>query len=293
MTGSAADMAGSNNDTGKHTTDRKRVGILGLGRMGSSIAHNVARAGFRVQAFDPASEPVLFPEPNIELKQSEGGAAEGADIILVIVGFDEEVKTILFQPGFVARLHAGQVIAVMSTVRPDTMNELRRGLPDFVRLVDAPVCRGQVAADEGRLLALVGGDVADVDNVRDVLGAFCTQIERTGALGTGQVTKMANNVMLWAAYFGVFESMRLMRAAGVDVDLARNALLSSSANSWALSMWPDIRPVWAQDDLEIAQQVATSLDVPAPVLASVYDAFQLWPNPEQTYLAENDARHEG
>jgi 3-hydroxyisobutyrate dehydrogenase-like beta-hydroxyacid dehydrogenase len=259
------------------------VGILGLGRMGSVIARHIAAAGFRVQAYDPVAREEDFGPAGVELRSSEGGAVEGADVVLLIVGYDEEVKDIVSAPGFQASCRPGQVVAVMSTVRPSTMAEIAAALPAGVAAVDVPVCRGQVAADEGRLLALLGGAEADVQRCLPVLRAFCTDMEHVGDLGTGQVAKMANNVMLWSAYFGVFEAMQLMRGAGVDAERARQALRSSSADSWALSMWPNVRPVWAHDDLAIAKQVAAAVGVEVPVLSAVSEAFGRWPNPEEVY----------
>ncbi|TFB75016.1 NAD(P)-dependent oxidoreductase [Cryobacterium glaciale] len=265
-------------------TELNRIGVLGLGRMGSVIAGHLVTAGFHVFGYDPAE--VSHPLPGIIRCSSEAEVAESADVILVIVGFDEEVKNILFEERFFAALRSGHLIAILSTVQPATLNDIRATIPDHVGIVDSPVCRGQVAAEEGRLLALLGGADGDLERFTPVATAFCSDVIRVGGLGAAQVTKMANNVMLWAAYFGVFESMRLMNAAGVDVETAREALLTSSARSWALEMWPDVRPVWAQDDLAIAKQVAENLHVPVPVLESVADAFDIWQKPEEHFLRE-------
>lgn len=265
-------------------TELKRIGVLGLGRMGSVIAGHLVAAGFHVFGYDPA-EPSR-PLPGVVRCSSEAEVAESADAILVIVGFDEEVKTILFEERFFAALRGGHLIAILSTVQPATLNDIRATIPDQVGIVDAPLCRGQVAADEGRLLALLGGADGDLERFTPVAAAFCSDVIRVGGLGAAQVAKMANNVMLWSAYFGVFESMRLMNAAGVDIDTARDALLTSSARSWALEMWPDVRPVWAHDDLAIARTVAANLHVPVPVLESVAEAFDIWQKPEEHFLRE-------
>ena len=258
--------------------------VLGLGRMGSVIAGHILAGGFKVKGYDPVADAKRFGEMGVELADSAAAAVAGADIVFLIVGYDEEVKGIVLDPAVVSNLHPGQVIAVMSTVRPGTMTQIQAALPPGVVIVDVPVCRGQVAADEGRLLALCGGHAADVDRCRKVLATFCSDVEHVGQLGAGQVAKMANNVMLWCNYFGIFEAMQLMRAAGVDAEQARKALQNSSADSRALSMWPDLRPVWAEDDLQIAKSVATEVGIQVPVLSAVADAFEVWPSPERYYL---------
>lgn len=265
------------------------VGLLGLGRMGNAISRHLVRAGFRVQGYDPkiGASDVL---PSVKVVDSEREAVVGADVILMVVGFDDELKRIVSDPQWAGSLSAGQVIVVVSTVQAETIKMISEVVGHGVKVVDAPVCRGQQAADDGTLLAVVGGAEGDVQLCRPVLDAFCSDVVRVGGLGAGQVVKMANNVMLWANYFGIFDAMRLMHSAGVDLEQATAALMSSSASSWALGKWPDLRPVWAADDLEIAGQVAAAHELEVPVTNALAEAFRIWPSPEETFKREYGLR---
>jgi 3-hydroxyisobutyrate dehydrogenase len=261
------------------------VGILGLGKMGTPIAGHLTKAGFSVIGFDPAARQEDFDPIGVKLVTSEAEAAEKADVLFVIVGFDEEVKNIVLAPEFQARCKDGLILAIVSTVLPATLLDIEKQLPDRVTLVDCPVARGQKAADEARLLAFAAGDSVAVERCLPALRAFCTDVEHVGGIGSGQVAKMANNMMLWACFFGVFESMQLLRASGVDMDRVRTALMKSSAYSFALDLWPNARPVWARDDLVIAREVAAQLGVDVSVTAAIAEAFEKYPDPEKVYAS--------
>lgn len=259
------------------------VGVLGLGRMGSVIAGHLARAGFPVVGYDPVARAEDFAPLGVTLVGSEAETVGRAELVFVVVGFDEEVKDLILAPDLLARCREDTVLAIVSTVLPATLHDIRRALPAGTALVDCPVARGQVAADEARLLAFAGGEVADVERCRPALEAFCTDVEYVGPISAGQAAKLANNMMLWSAFFGVFESMQLLRASGADLDLVRTALLKSSAASFALELWPNCRPVWGPDDLRIAAEVARRFDVEVPVTDAISAAFVTHPNPEEQF----------
>lgn len=263
--------------------ERPVVGVLGLGRMGSVIAGHLARAGFPVLGYDPVARPEDFTPLGVTLVGSEAETVRRAELVFVIVGFDEEVADLVTAPEFRAACHDRTLLAMVSTVLPATLHAIRRALPAGTALVDCPVARGQLAADEGRLLAFAGGDPADVRRLRPALDAFCTDVEHVGPISAGQAAKLANNVMLWSAFFGVFESMQLLRASGADLGRVRTALLKSSAASFALELWPHCRPVWGPDDLRIAAEVARRFGIDAPVTDAVAAAFDTHPNPEEQF----------
>lgn len=278
MTGPTDTPRTAGGDSGRPT-----VGVLGLGRMGGVIAGHLARAGFPVVGYDPAAREEDFAPLGVTLLGSEAETVGRAELVFVIVGFDEEVKDLILAPDLLARCRDDTVLIVVSTVLPATLHEIRRVLPAGTALVDCPVARGQVAADEARLLAFAAGEVADVERCRPALDAFCTDVEYVGPISAGQAAKLANNMMLWAAYFGIVESMQLLRASGADLDRVRAALLKSSAASFALELWPYCRPVWGPDDLRIATEVARRYGIDAPVTGAVAAAFAKDPLPEEQF----------
>ena len=118
-------------------------------------------------------------------------------------------------------------------------------------MLDAPICRGRFAADEGTLLALVGGKADVVERGRAVYGCFCSDYAHLGDVGHGQVGKTMNNLLLWINAVGLIEAGRLAETTGIDLVKLRDALLMSSGASDALKEWDMISFTWALKDMQI------------------------------------------
>jgi 3-hydroxyisobutyrate dehydrogenase len=163
----------------------------------------------------------------------------------------------MLSQGLLATLARGTIVAVLSTVHPRTVRELadEAGVVG-VHLVDATVCRGGRAADQGTLLSFVGGDEAVVERLKPVLGCYSSDIVHTGEVGTAQVAKTANNLVMWACLIANHEALALAGRFGMDVDRLREALLKSSAENYALRHWGENTMAWAEDDMEIVQRMA-------------------------------------
>src|SRR5207245_11566781 len=119
--------------------------------------------------------------------------------------------------------------------------------------------RGGGAADEGTLLCFVGGERETVARLRPVLGAFASDIVATGGVGSAQVAKAANNLILWACLVADHEALALARAYGLDVEALRHALMSSSATNGALGNWGNQTMAWAEDDMVIVGEMANAV----------------------------------
>jgi 3-hydroxyisobutyrate dehydrogenase-like beta-hydroxyacid dehydrogenase len=242
------------------------VGVIGAGRMGAPIIGHLARKGFQVLAFD-----IDAGKRDAVVKLGAGWAAAAADVfracdvILVCVGFDRELRDLLSPDGGLRDLAPGAIVAVLATVHPHTVQELAaqtRGAGVYV--VDSTVCRGGKAADEGTLLSFVGGDADVVERLRPVLACFSSDIVHTGGVGTAQVAKAANNLVMWACLIADHEALALARRFGVDVPLLREALLKSSADNYVLRHWGTNTMAWAEDDMEIVQQMAHDAGIGLP-----------------------------
>jgi len=153
----------------------------------------------------------------------------------------------------------------LSTVQPRTVIELADGAAARgIHVVDAPVCRGGKAADEGTLLTFVGGEAAVVERLKPVLAAYSTDIVHTGAVGTAQVAKAANNMIMWACLIADHEALALAQRFGMDVEKLREALKLSSADNYVLRNWRANTMAWAEDDMEIVQQMAADRGIALP-----------------------------
>jgi 3-hydroxyisobutyrate dehydrogenase len=240
------------------------VGVIGAGRIGQPIIGHLARKGFTVLAHDVADEK---RDAVVKL----GGTwavtprelARGTQAILICVGYDRELRELM--AALLTEVSSGTIVAVLSTVHPRTVQELAElAKPLGVHVVDSTMCRGGRAADEGTMLSFVAGDVDVVERLKPVLGCYSTDIVYTGAVGTAQVAKAANNLLMWACLIANHEALALVERFGMDVELVRAALLKTGAENGVLRDWGTSTMAWADDDLEIVQSMARQAGIALP-----------------------------
>ena len=236
----------------------KTVGVIGAGRMGQPIIGHMARKGLLVTAYDTdPGKRVAVTALGAGWADSSAVLAQSNEVILVCVGYDQQLRELISAEGLLRDLSRGKIVAVLSTVRPRTMQDLAESARPFgVHVVDATVCRGSRAADEGTLLSFVGGDAAIVERLRPLVACYSTDIVHTGTVGTAQVAKAANNLVMWSCLIANHEALALAKRFGMDVDLLRQALLGSSAENYTLRHWGENTMAWAEDDMEIVQSMA-------------------------------------
>ena len=240
------------------------VGVIGAGRMGQPIIGHLARKGFRTRVYDiDAGKRAVVEARGAQWTADVPGLAAASDVLLVCVGYDEELRALFPQLAPAAR--RGAIVAVLSTVHPKTVQDLASTYaPRGLTVVDATMCRGGRAADEGTLLCFVGGDAGTVERLRPVLGAFASDIVPTGAVGSAQVAKAANNLILWACLVADHEALALAQCHGLDVERLRQALGISSAANDALAKWGTQTMAWAEDDMAIVAEMARECGLRLP-----------------------------
>ena len=244
----------------------KAVGVIGAGRMGQPIIGHLARKGFSVVAYDvdPARRDAVVTRGG-QWAGSAADVAKRCEAILICVGYDRQLRELVSAGGLLNSVRRDAIIAVLSTVHPRTIQELAVVAAPFgAHLVDATMCRGGRAADEGTLLSFVGGPPDVVDRLRPVLSCFATDIVPTGAIGTAQVAKAANNMVMWACLIANHEALALAARSGIDVELLRSALLQTGAENYVLRHWGTNTMAWAEDDLEIVQSMAHNAGLGLP-----------------------------
>jgi len=136
-----------------------------------------------------------------------------------------------------------------------------------VAILDAPICRGRFAADDGTLLALVGGKPDVVERGRAVYRCFCS--DYLGEVGHGQVGKTMNNLLLWINAVGLIEAGRLAETTGIDLGKLRAALLMSSGASDALKEWDRISFTWALKDMQIVADLTDKAGLSLPITGAI------------------------
>lgn len=242
----------------------KRVGVIGAGRMGLPIIGHLARKGFEVRVNDVDTAKRGEAEKRGGKWSADAAAlARDSEAILICVGYDRELRALLSDTGILPHLRPDTLIAVLSTVHPDTVRELaRRARARGAHVLDATMCRGAWAADEGTLLSFVAGGAELVDRLRPVLGAFSTDIVPTGDIGSAQVAKAVNNMVMWACLVANHEALALAQRYGLDVDAMRKALLTTHAANSGLKNWGKNSMAWADDDMEIVAAMAKEKKLP-------------------------------
>jgi len=252
--------------------EKARVGIVGVGRMGLAMVRHLIKQGYQVTACD-IDDKQLAKASDIGAATAKTPAevAHAADFVIVAVGYDEELRQVVLEvDGLLANLAPGSVIAISSTAKPDTVKALdQEARAHGVAILDAPICRGRFAADEGTLLALVGGAPEVVERGRAIYSCFCSDYAHLGEVGHGQVGKTMNNLLLWINAVGLIEAGRLAETTGIDLVKLRAALLISSGASNALKEWDMVSFTWALKDMQIAADLADKAGLSLPITGAI------------------------
>ncbi len=253
-----------------------KVGFVGVGAMGEAMAgHVLDRGRDEVFVYDIRSEAtkaVAAKGARVSATLSE--MAQAAEFIIVMVVDDEQTLSVISE--LTQSASEGTLIAVASTVHPDTMRAGgaiagEKGL----RVMDAPVCFGLLGAREGRLASLCGGEAEDVERARDVLDAYSRAVHHIGPLGSGQMAKTINNMLHWASCVANYEALLLAKRFGLDAQAMREVLLECPARNGTLKDWDHSRFTWPLKDMDIALDLARQGDLSLPLFGQVDHLVQL------------------
>lgn len=234
-----------------------RVGFIGLGSQGGPMARAIVDAGFETTLWARRAAS-LEPYADTAAKIADSPAALGAasDLVCVCVVGDADVEEVLLSDdGVLAGMSPGGVIAIHSTVAPDTCRRLAEVAKSHgVAVIDAPVSGGAPAVEQRKLVVMVGGDADVLDRCRQVFETYADPIVHLGALGSGQVTKLLNNLLFTANVANAKSTLDLAAALGVSIDSLAEVLARGSGNSSALAS-----VVRLGGDLDALSQVAGAL----------------------------------
>jgi 3-hydroxyisobutyrate dehydrogenase-like beta-hydroxyacid dehydrogenase len=214
-----------------------RIGFIGLGLMGRPMARRIIEAGFETTLWARRPSTVeQFADTTAKVAASPAELAAASDLVCVCVVADADVEEVVAgEQGVLSGLAPGGIIAVHSTVHPDTCRRLAEmARPHGVTVIDAPVSGGEPAVAQGRLLVMAGGDESTVDRCRPVFATFSDRIVHLGELGAGQVTKLLNNVLFTAHLGTAAGALALGQALGVDPVRLAEVVVHGSGNSFAL-----------------------------------------------------------
>jgi 3-hydroxyisobutyrate dehydrogenase-like beta-hydroxyacid dehydrogenase len=214
------------------------LGFIGLGVMGAPICRNLAaKSGQEVRAFDIDLEALAqMDEPGVMPAESIRDVAEHADIVFLSLPGGPQVNAVCLGAGsLLTHLKPGGLVVDLSTTPMNVARDLSaRFLARGIQFADAPVARTREAAVEGTLSVMVGGPESVFSRIKPLLECFATDITHCGSAGAGQAMKIVNNMVLFQNVVALAEALALIRHAGIDPELAFEALSKGSADSFAL-----------------------------------------------------------
>jgi 4-hydroxybutyrate dehydrogenase/sulfolactaldehyde 3-reductase len=258
------------------------IGFVGLGVMGAPMARNLVRGGHTVRGYDISLTVMKgIAADGVVRTGSAAEAAEGADVVITMLPNGHLVMDAVFGvSGVCEGVERGGLVIDMSTVLPMETDEIGQRLRDHgIAMLDAPVGRSSQHAVDGKLLIMVGGEAADVERARSVLGLLGDTIIHCGALGMGSRMKIVNNFMAIAMNAVTAETLTLAEASGLERDVVLDVLRGTTAGQGHLNTtYPakvlkgDTTPGFMIDlaakDLRLALKLAESLSTPVAVGAA-------------------------
>ena len=214
-----------------------RVGFIGLGSQGGPMARAIIDAGFETTLWARRAAS-LEPYSDTTAKYADTPAelAAASDLVCLCVVGDDDVRGLVEgEQGLLAGIQPGGIIAVHSTVHPDTCREIaEKAAAKGVSVIDAPVSGGAPAVQAKQLLVMVGGEEADVERCRPVFATYADPIVHLGPLGAGQVAKILNNLLFSANLGSAISMLELGEALGVPREAMCQVVTRGSANSKAM-----------------------------------------------------------
>jgi 3-hydroxyisobutyrate dehydrogenase len=265
----------------------RRVGFVGLGIMGISMAKRLIEAGHQVAVYNRTASKAA---PLVALGATQAAtpreAAKGNEIVISIVTDSPDVEDVLL--GKDGAVHAAEKNALfidMSTIAPETSRKVGQALKaKGIAFLDAPVTGGDIGAREGTLSILVGGEKADLERAREVFNVMGKRITHCGPQGAGQTVKACNQILCAMNMMGIVEALHLAKLSNIDQSLVVEALSAGAGGSWALEKLGsriakgDFNPGFyvdlIQKDLRIVQDAAKKLGLPLQGTALTQTLFE-------------------
>ena len=264
----------------------RKLAFLGLGVMGSPMAGHLARAGHSVSVYNRTATKSAewAAKHSAKAATTPAAAAAGADIVLMCVGNDDDVRAVVLgSDGALAAMAKGTVLVDHTTASATVAREIyaaakARG----VHFLDAPVSGGQTGAENGKLTIMVGGDADTFAGVEPVLATYAKAVTLMGGPGAGQLTKMVNQICIAGLVQALSEGINFAAKAGLDVERVLDVISKGAAQSWQMenrgkTMAADqfnfgFAVDWMRKDLSICLAEARTNGAALPVTA-VVDQF--------------------
>ena len=267
----------------------RQIALIGTGIMGGHMARRLAQAGFAVTVWNrDRAKAGKLTEFGVNIADSPSAACANADAVIVMLSNGPVVEEVMFGKDSTGRspfdaMKQGSALVVMSSIPVETCQEqAKRTAARGIGYLDAPVSGGEPGARDGTLAIMAGGDRATVDRLADVFAAM-GRVTLIGPAGTGQMTKLANQIIVGSTMVAVAEAMHFAVKGGADGAAFRKALMGGFADSKILNIHgqrmierdfvPGGPAVYQLKDLRTAQALAAKTGMKFTLLDTVVDMF--------------------
>ena len=213
-------------------------GFIGLGVMGSPIAGHIKRAGYEVTVFNRSEKKAIAWQKLYggEIANSPAELAENCDMVFLCVGNDEDVEEVITGKGGVLEsIGPGGIIIDHTTTSAVLAKKIAiKSLEKEIFFIDAPVSGGEVGAKQGTLTVMAGGDKEAFERSQKIIQLYSKYSKRMGDSGTGQLTKMVNQICIAGLIQGLAEGMHFSEQAGLDTKEVIDVISKGAAQSWQM-----------------------------------------------------------
>ncbi len=227
---------------------KSRIGFIGTGVMGRSMAGHLLAAGHRLCVHNRTKEKAQsLLDKGASWRDTAGAAAAEADVVITIVGFPQDVKAVyLGENGILECAKPGTIAIDMTTSSPDLAAQIhQQAQAKGVAALDAPVSGGDIGAREANLSIMAGGDAAAFEKAKPIFEILGKNIVLQGGAGAGQHTKMCNQIAIASGMMALCEALAYAQKSGLNPRIVLKSIESGAAGSWALS---NLAPRILQED---------------------------------------------
>ena len=264
-----------------------QIGFIGLGIMGKPMAKNLLRNGYSLKVYDIVPENVEnVVAAGAQAAQSIAEVAQACELIVTMLPNSPQVKEVaLGEGGILDNAKSGTLLVDMSSIAPNASQEVAAALKGKgIRMLDAPVSGGEPKAVDGTLAVMVGGEEQDFEEALPVLKCMSASQTLCGAIGAGNTTKLANQIIVAVNIAAVGEAFGLAKKAGVDPWRVFDAIKGGLAGSTVMNakvpmiLERNFKPGFKCDlhikDLNNALDTAQAVGMPVPLTAEVMQMLQ-------------------
>jgi 3-hydroxyisobutyrate dehydrogenase len=264
----------------------KRIGFIGLGIMGRPMSQNLLKAGYTLTVYNRSKGAAEeLASAGAKVAGSPRQVAAESDVVITMVTDTPDVEQVILGPGGVIEAaREGLVVIDMSTISPKVTRAISAKLSAAgAQMLDAPVSGGDKGAREGTLTIMVGGPEAAFSDCLPILQAMGKKIVRMGESGAGQLTKLANQILVVGNMMGVCECLVFAKKAGLDQKLVIESLSAGAASSWSLvnlgpkavdrDFAPGFKVKLLQKDLKLVLSSGDELDLALPSTSAAHQLY--------------------